>query len=110
MYDISFAAQYVREMFLTSMASIDVHVDTNGRELLEGVVDAGLRASGQRLKRHPNKCPTHEVRRLGVRALLDVQVGDQVGERVGLNDRNNADLRELCKAKRQKSERHEYVA
>ena len=46
----------------SSVASIHVHVHANRGELDEGVVHAG------------------EVGRLGVSALLDVQVGDQVGQ------------------------------
>ena len=55
------------------MAGIHVHEDTDGRELLQGVGDAGL------------------VNGLRVRTLLDVQVRDEVGERVGLDDCNDAD-------------------
>ena len=54
------------------MASVHVHVNADGRKLLEGVGDTGL------------------VRRLGVRALLHVQVGDEVGEGVGLDDCDDA--------------------
>lgn len=43
------------------------------------------------------KDSAYQVGRLGVRALLNVQVCDQVGERVGLNDRDDADVRELCR-------------
>ena len=59
------------------MASVHIHVYTDGRELLEGVGNAGL------------------VRCLSVRALLHVQVGDEVGEGVGLDDRNDAHIGEL---------------
>ena len=59
------------------MAGVHVHVHTDRRELLEGVGDTGL------------------VRRLSVRALLHVQVGDEVGEGVGLDDGDDAHVREL---------------
>lgn len=60
------------------MASVEVHVDTNSVELLHGVGDTGL------------------VCILGTRALRDVQVGDQVGERIRLNDGDDTDLRVHC--------------
>ena len=56
------------------VTGIHVHVHADRGELLERVRDASL------------------VRRLGVSALLDVQVGDQVGEGVGLDDGHNADV------------------
>lgn len=59
------------------MTSIEVLEDTNGGELLQRVGDGVL------------------VHGLCVRALLDVQVGDQVGERVGLDDGHDADVGEL---------------
>ena len=60
------------------MTSIHVHVHANLGELGQGVVG------------------TVEVGRLGVGALLDVQVGNQVGERVGLNHSDDTDLRVFC--------------
>ena len=59
------------------MTSVHVHVHANLGKVGERVVDTG------------------EVSGLGVGALLDVQVGDQVGQRVGLDDSNNADVREF---------------
>ena len=66
-----------RSCVFTSVASIHVHVDADGGELLEGVVDTG------------------EVGRLRVGALLDAQVGDQVGERVGLDDSHDTNIGEF---------------
>jgi hypothetical protein len=51
------------------VSSIEVHVHTDGVQLLDRVCNGAL------------------VSRRGVRALLDVQVGDQVCQRVGLNRR-----------------------
>lgn len=53
------------------MASIDVHGDVGKVELLEGIGDTLAVAGG------------------GVLAGLEVGVGDQVGERIGLNDESN---------------------
>ena len=61
-----------------SVAGIHVHVDASGREGLERVVDA------------------REVVALSVRALLDVQVRNEVGKRIRLDDGHSADIRELC--------------
>ena len=61
-----------------SVAGIHVHVDASGREGLERVVD------------------TREVVALSVRALLDVQVRNEVGKRIRLDVGHSADIRELC--------------
>ena len=60
-----------------SVSGIHVHVHADRGELVEGVGDAGL------------------VGGLGIRALLDVQVRDEVRERVGLDDSDDADVGEL---------------
>lgn len=60
-----------------SVSGIHVHVHADGGELVEGVGDARL------------------VGGLSVRALLDVQVRDEVRERVGLDDSDDADVGEL---------------
>lgn len=62
----------------SSVASVHVHVYTDRGELDEGVVHAS------------------EVGRLGVGALLHAQVGDQVGQRVRLDDSDDTDIGELC--------------
>jgi len=59
------------------VTSIDVHVDTEGVEGLESVDDTLL------------------VGALGARAFSDVHVGNHVGEGIGLDDSNNADIRVL---------------
>jgi hypothetical protein len=64
---------------LTSVTSIHVHVHTNLGKVGECVVNAV------------------EVRCLRVSALLDAQVGDQVGERIRLDDGHDTDVRVLCK-------------
>ena len=61
-----------------SVSGIHVHVHADRGELVEGVGDAGL------------------VGGLGVRALLDVQVGDQVGQGIGLNNSDDTDIGNLC--------------
>lgn len=59
------------------VTSVEVHVDTDGVELLNSVDNALL------------------VGALGTAALGDVQVSDQVRERVRFDDSNNADVRVL---------------
>lgn len=60
--------------------SVEVHVDTDARELRDGIVHAS------------------KVGCLSVRALLDGQVGDQVGQRVGLDDRDNTNIWVFCES------------
>ena len=59
------------------MTCVHVAVDANSRELLQSIVDAS------------------KVSGLSVGTLLHVQVGDQVGEGVGLDDCDDAHVGEL---------------
>jgi hypothetical protein len=68
-----------------SMSSVEVHVDTDGVELLDSIRN-GLK-----------------VGRLGIGAFLNAQVGDQVGERVGLDDSNDANIGDGCLKKKTRS-------
>lgn len=58
--------------------SIEIHIDIDSGELLNSVVHAG------------------EVSCLSVGALLDGQVGNQVGEGVGFDDCDDADIGVFC--------------
>lgn len=80
-----------------SMASIEVHVHADGRELLDGVVDAGLcKDVNVSFPLGKEECDAYQVGGLSVGALLDVQVGDEVSQGVGLDDGNDADIGEFC--------------
>lgn len=76
------------------MSGIEVHVDTDGIELLHSISNTLLEYKSVCVSRTA-VTKTNLVGGLSTAALLDVQVGDQVGQRVGLYDCHDADIREL---------------
>jgi len=72
--ELSSGGQVGRPAEPSSVTSIEVHVDTEGVEGLDGVGDTRLVGS------------------LSTTALGNVKVGDQVGQRVGLDDSNDTNI------------------
>lgn len=72
------------------MAGIDVHVDLDLVQLLDGICDTFLYR--QSIEVLSSILEAYGVRSLGSGTLRNIQVSDKIRQRVGFNDSHNTDV------------------